>query len=229
VRALPGASPAPEQVGAPAPDRFAPDYAHGAPGGEALLAHVWWLLAYGAERAEESPWAPFLALWERGTCPLATPEGALLVYVPARDGDHLVPEPDDATAKNEERRWAPGPFFSAGIAAWSSWGRGPQPPEPSNARDALKRANRVGLGPLPGMYEPPNMAFPGMTNWPGPPDLYIVRPPTAPITPEQIDALVGPPDLPTPNPVPRPDLFGDAPPPGGVPWYRRLFRRDNKP
>jgi hypothetical protein len=63
-----------------------------APGGE--------LLAYEALRLAlkdpelRSPWAPLLALWERGCAPLATTDGELLIYVPVFVRDTLVPDPE---------------------------------------------------------------------------------------------------------------------------------------
>jgi hypothetical protein len=80
------------------------------------------------------------------------------------------------------------------------------------------------------MYPPVDRSFPGVTNWPGPPDVYVYPPPPAAAAVSAIDAALAspPPALPdlvgTVNPPP-PDFSNACP---KVPWYRKPFRRDDE-
>lgn len=62
------------------------------PGEQTALAHVAWCAAFGA--APASPWSPALALWERGVWPVVLATGGVLLYVPVRQGETLVAEPE---------------------------------------------------------------------------------------------------------------------------------------
>lgn len=193
------------------------EIAVGVPGGEAMVAHAMVLLN---PSAKPSPWAPLLAMWERGLCPLPALDGGMVVYVPVRRGDRLVLDPTPGS----EAREPAAHLFSGGIHPPGMM-RPTEPTPEGNARVTLKRFNRMGLGPLVGMYEPPNMAFPGYTNWPGPPDLYIVRPPERPVTATDVTALMNMPGMPPPSFMPTPNLPATGEPFGRpVPWYRKIFR-----
>ena len=190
--------------------RSADDYAVGATGGAALVYHALWELS--AEDGEPSPWAPLIALWERGACTLAALDGAMIVYVPLRNKRGLVSSPG---VKREDAG------FSGGIGRMSYFRSYDTPELGDVARAALKRFNAHGLGPLPGMYPPVNMSDVVMaTNWPGPPDLYILPPP-AHVDDAALDEAAGKhirdtfrgaPGAPAPPDLP------DAPPP----WYARF-------
>jgi hypothetical protein len=190
--------------------RNADDYAVGATGGAALVYHALWELS--AKDGEPSPWAPLIALWERGVCTLAALDGAMIVYVPLRDKKGLVCSPD---VKRDEA------YFSGGIGGASFFRSYDAPLLGDVARAALKRFNAHGLGPLPGMYRPVNISDVVMaTNWPGPPDLYIFPPP-AHVDEAALDKAAdrhirevfrGAPGAPAPPDLP------DAPPP----WYARF-------
>lgn len=63
------------------------------PGAAVADAHACWVLAFGDDASRPSPWAPLLAMFERGTWPMALPDGSVLVYVPVLRDGALVPEP----------------------------------------------------------------------------------------------------------------------------------------
>jgi hypothetical protein len=198
-------------------------FAIGAPGGYAAVLHSFCLLAYGSDAVALSPWEPLTAFWERGLCTLPGLDGALVLYVPVRQDGILA---SDVPALQ-------GGSFQAGIHPPSPWAaRGRTPRREGNARALLKQFNRVGLGPLPEMYPPAEVSFPGVTNWPGPPDVYVAPPPDGDATParELLEELVPPATF---NPVPRESML----PPGSergertqdpdaaTPWYRALWDR----
>lgn len=193
------------------------EYAIGAPGGYAAVLHAFCLLAHGPEGEALSPWEPLTALWERGLCTLPGLDGTLVLYVPEVKDGRLVT--DDS-----------GPYdgFYAGIYPPSPWAK-TRKQGPERARALLKRFNRVGLGPLPELYRPAELTWPGMTNWPGPPDVYVTPPPPANDTPagKLLHELTLPPTF---NPV-MPDSMPPGPLPpardtrGDTPWYRALWER----
>jgi hypothetical protein len=195
-------------------------FAIGAPGGYAAVLHAFFLLAHGSDGEALSPWEPLTALWERGLCTLPGLDGTLVLYVPELRDGQLV---SDVSA-------AEGGGFHAGIYPPSPWAAGrTKPRAEGNARALLKRFNRVGLGPLPALYPPAELSFPGMTNWPGPPDVYVTPPPAESATPVRklCDELVLPATF---NPV-MPDSMPPSPGPrardtrGATPWYRALWSR----
>jgi hypothetical protein len=60
----------------------------------ACASHLRWLYAFGEEPARRSPWAPLVALFERGAWPVALGDGSLLVYVPVLREGGVVPSPE---------------------------------------------------------------------------------------------------------------------------------------
>lgn len=188
------------------PDDPGEDIVIGTPGGEAMIAHALTLLA-GDDRP--SPWAPLLSLWERGVATLASPEGDVVVYVPTQPEAKRAREAA-RTFENTLRLSQP---FTIGIHPPSPFDRQPRASDGGNARAMLKGFNRLGFGPLVGMYTPTDVSFPMATNWPGPPDLFVVRPPPPSVAPRaQGEGTDGPPMLP-----------GEAK--REVPWYRKVFKR----
>jgi hypothetical protein len=194
-------------------------FAIGAPGGYAAVLHAFCLLAHGSEGEALSPWEPLTAMWERGLCTLPGLDGTLVLYVPTLQDGRIV---SDVSA-------AEGGGFAAGVYPPSPWAAGRKQRPEGNARALLKRFNRVGLGPLPALYPPAELSFPGMTNWPGPPDVYVAPPPASSDTPVRrlCDELALPATF---NPV-MPDSMPPGPLPRAVdtrvetPWYRALWKR----
>ena len=72
-----------------------------------------WDVAFGDDERTPSPWAPFVAMFERGAWPTLLPDATVLVYVPVLSDGHLVPDPSKArTVKRfpvREPRSAPTP------------------------------------------------------------------------------------------------------------------------
>lgn len=63
------------------------------PGESTASSLVAWSAAFGA--LPTPPWSPALALWERGVWPVALATGGLLLYVPVRRGEALIPDPSE--------------------------------------------------------------------------------------------------------------------------------------
>ncbi|MDP3277562.1 MAG: hypothetical protein Q8Q09_20415 [Deltaproteobacteria bacterium] len=94
------------------------------PGGE-----LWWceILRVACKIQGQSPWAPLLAMWERGLAPLATLQGELLVYLPLYAShdtlDHdpdLGPDSRQTLAPNDLAARFANPLDSAGKIDWRS-------------------------------------------------------------------------------------------------------------
>jgi hypothetical protein len=179
-----------------------------APGGE-LLAYEALRLALGDPELR-SPWAPLLALWERGCAPLATLEGELLVYVPVFVRDTLVPDPEpwrpiaplDAwpderarTDRDVRGQWRSShAFFFAGRRfmprEWESGGG-------LSLWATIHRFARHGFAPLPAMMPHTVNSSPQYvaTNTPALAlSTFVPRLPSARVSEAQFDAMVDEPD-----------------------------------
>lgn len=146
----------------------------GLPGGNAAVMHAIWLLAYGRDAA--SPWAPLLALWERGACTLVTPEGELVVYVPRR----VRTENGITLALNAPS--LPGSRFDSEITDEDLRRRRYPQTHQVTWCTVTAEFSRHGLGPMPGMYEP-------MSEHEAPPDRigYPPRVPYVVLAPSPLD------------------------------------------
>lgn len=154
----------------------------GLPGGNAAVMHAIWRLAHDGEAT--SPWAPLLALWERGACTLVTPGGELVVYVPRRvrteSGVTLAISP----------RATPEPYFESVISDDEM--RRSLAPKGRNVVwcTVALELSRHGLGPLPGMYQPMNDREVPLARRPfGGPVPYMVFAPH-PIEPRAVEAAL---------------------------------------
>lgn len=146
--------------------RDAEDFLIGAPGGTALALHALWALS--DPDGPSSPWEPLIALWERGVCPLAAPDGTALMYVPLRrDGALQTTEGVDSVHLMFRGGLSPEGGMRTRVTALHKI-----------TRAALKGFNQHGLGALPEMCAPLNVSpVASVTNWPGPPDPYVCPPP----------------------------------------------------
>lgn len=141
------------------------------PAQRACTSHLRWLLAFGRDAARPSPWAPLVALFERGAWPVALGDGSLLVYVPVLRDGAVVPSPESpeealfpprtphpASARNPIPRL--NAIFQAGIAV------PPMAPELAPRGAFAGRPLMVGARPYrppPAGPEPPRRAPPEVT------------------------------------------------------------------
>jgi hypothetical protein len=55
----------------------------------ALRCHASWIFTLGTT---ETPWSPILKIWERGGWPIASPDGALIIFLPILHRDTIIPD-----------------------------------------------------------------------------------------------------------------------------------------
>jgi hypothetical protein len=176
-----------------------------APGGELLLYES--LRVALADDALPSPWAPVLSLWERGAAALASLDGALLLYVPVLSGSTLVAEPTPGRAVSPHD-WRADRAGREGVAQWRQEHGYFQPGHRFMPREwetpgvtalfaTIYRFARHGFAPLPGMMLHAVDASPQFvaTNTPALAlSTYVPRLPSAPVGPQEFDAMVDAPD-----------------------------------
>jgi hypothetical protein len=97
------------------------------PGFAAVVLHLDWRMAFDDDPERPSPWAPIVALWERGLWPIALPDGVVLVYVPVLRGGVIVPEPERADDGPVPRRPVRSATATRALPTWCELGYGPPP------------------------------------------------------------------------------------------------------
>jgi hypothetical protein len=97
------------------------------PGFAAVVLHLDWRMAFDDDPERPSPWAPLVALWERGLWPIALPDGVVLVYVPVLRGGVIVPEPQRADDAPVPRRPVRSATATRALPTWCELGYGPPP------------------------------------------------------------------------------------------------------
>jgi len=118
----------------------------------ACASHLRWLFAFGEVPSRRSPWAPLVALFERGAWPVALGDGSLLVYVPVLREGGVVPSPESPEVlllPPRRPRPAPSAAVAPTLAALEAAGVAvpPMAPEMSEPTGLRGRIAAVGFRP----------------------------------------------------------------------------------
>lgn len=99
--------------------------------------HAHWLTR-GSDPAHPSPWAPLLAIFERGAWPVLLPDNTLLVYVPVLQGARAVLDPANPDVRTPPRRAPLAALRSRTIPPLLEIGAGPPPSFPLGEPVAMR-------------------------------------------------------------------------------------------
>ncbi|MFO0603414.1 MAG: hypothetical protein U0324_09585 [Polyangiales bacterium] len=124
----------------------------------ACASHLRWLFAFGEVPSRRSPWAPLVALFERGAWPVALGDGSLLVYVPVLREGTVVPSPESPEVLLlPPRRPRPAPPTSVAptLAALEAAGVAVPPMAPDVFEPAGLRGRIAAVGPRPAVAPRP--------------------------------------------------------------------------
>ncbi len=118
----------------------------------ACASHLRWLYAFGEVPSRRSPWAPLVALFERGAWPVALGDGSLLVYVPVLREGGVVPSPESPEVlllPPRRPRPAPTTAVAPTLAALEAAGVAVPPMAPDVFEPAGLRGRIAAVGPRP--------------------------------------------------------------------------------
>lgn len=118
----------------------------------ACASHLRWLYAFGEVPSRRSPWAPLVALFERGAWPVALGDGSLLVYVPVLREGGVVPSPESPEVlllPPRRPRPAPTTAVAPTLAALEAAGVAVPPMAPEVLQLTGLRGRIAAVGPRP--------------------------------------------------------------------------------